>query len=131
MDDCIFCKIARGEIPCYKIYENDKVIAFLDTSPFAKGHTLVVPKNHSQDIHDIPEEDLKEVILAVKIVAKILKEKLGCAGMHLWLRNGKAAGQEVMHLHFHLVPRFEGDGIDAEAKSSYAEKDLESVHKMF
>jgi len=130
MEDCIFCKIIKGEIPCYKIYEDDDALAFLDTSPFAKGHTLVIPRTHFQDIHDISEDDLKELILAVKKVAKILKERLDCAGMHLWLRNGKVAGQEVMHLHFHLVPRFEGDGVDAEAKSGYIEEDIEKVYKL-
>jgi len=130
MEDCIFCKIVKGEVPCYKIYESEKAIAFLDNNPRAKGHTLVIPKNHFENIHDIPEQELEDVILAVKEVAKILEERLSPIGIGLLQRNGKGAGQEVMHLHFHLVPSFEGDTVIFLPKNNYQEKDFKELHKL-
>lgn len=130
MNNCIFCKINKGEVPCYKVYENNKAIAFLDIQPFAKGYTLVIPKNHFQDIHDIPEKDLQDVTLAIKHVAKILKEKLNVSGINILQRNGKGAGQEVMHLHFHLIPRFKNDKVNLEGISRYEPGDLKELLKL-
>ncbi len=128
MENCIFCKIIKGEIPCYKIYESEKTLAFLDAHPLGKGHTLVIPKNHFENIHDIPEDDLKELILAVKETAKILRDKLNPTGMNLLQRNGRGAGQEVGHFHFHLVPRFKNDAVALPPISEYVEKDIENLH---
>ena len=115
MKDCIFCRIASGEIDHARIYENDHTIAFLDISPASPkgGHTLVIPKKHYQEVTDIPDDELSEVIKTIKKVAIALKKHFG-GGFNILLNNGKEAGQYVMHTHFHLIPRFEGDGIEIE-----------------
>jgi len=130
MEDCLFCKIVKGEVVSYKIFENEKAIAFLDVNPIAKGHTIVIPKKHFENIYNIPEQDLKDVILAVKATAKILKEKLNSTGINLLQRNGRGAGQEVMHLHFHLIPRFENDSVALPPKSDYLKKDIKELYKL-
>ncbi|MBU3918685.1 HIT family protein [Patescibacteria group bacterium] len=130
MEDCIFCKIVKGEIPCYKIYENKKAIAFLDINPIAKGHILVLPKNHYENIFEIDEESIKEVALAIKNVAILQREKLGLQGMNIFQANNAIAGQTIFHIHFHLVPRYAGDNINAWPKSNYFEKDIKGLHKL-
>ncbi len=105
-NDCIFCAIADGEIPSFKVYEDDLVVAYLDINPFAKGHTLVIPKAHSEGLLDTPDEVLAAVIARVKKVAAQIKERLGCDGFNILQNNGEAAGQTVKHVHFHIVPRF-------------------------
>ena len=108
-NDCIFCAIAAGEIPSFKVYEDETVLAYLDINPFAKGHTLVIPKAHSKGLLDTDEATLAAVIARVKKVAAQVKEKLGCDGFNIVQNNGEAAGQTVRHLHFHIVPRWNGD----------------------
>ena len=102
--DCIFCKIINGEIPCYKVYENDDVLAFLDINPDSDGHTLVIPKKHFKDISDIDEDSLKNVMKGVRKVKEILESKLNIDGITLIQNNGDV--QEVKHLHFHLKPYY-------------------------
>ena len=108
-NDCIFCAIAAGEIPSFKVYEDDEVLAYLDINPFAKGHTLVIPKQHSEGLLDTDDATLATIIARVKKVSAHLKEKLGCDGFNIVQNNGEAAGQTVHHLHFHIVPRWQGD----------------------
>ena len=110
-NDCVFCAIAAGEIPCFKVYEDDLALAYLDINPFAKGHTLVIPKAHAADVLEIGEADLSELVVRVKRVAAHLKDVLGCDGFHILQNNGAAAGQTVRHIHFHIVPRWNGDPI--------------------
>ncbi|MBI5398042.1 HIT family protein [Candidatus Woesearchaeota archaeon] len=110
MTDCIFCKIIRGEIPCTKIYENHKALAFLDINPINNGHALVMPKEHHETLLDTPDEVLAETVKLAKRVAKAVKEGTGADGVNLGQNNFRAAGQLVFHLHFHVIPRFEGDG---------------------
>ena len=110
-NDCVFCAIAAGEIPSFKVYEDDLVLAYLDINPFAKGHTLVIPKAHAVGLLDADDAMLADVIVRVKRVAAHLKETLGCDGFHILQNNGEAAGQTVRHLHFHIVPRWTGDPI--------------------
>ena len=110
-NDCVFCAIAAGEIPSFKVYEDDLVLAYLDINPFAKGHTLVIPKVHAAGLLDADDAMLADVIVRVKRVASHLKEALGCDGFHILQNNGEAAGQTVRHLHFHIVPRWTGDPI--------------------
>lgn len=114
MENCIFCKIVRGEIPSYKVYETEDTLAFLDIKPFSKGHCLVIPKQHSENIFDIGDEDLKNVIVACKHIAEILKEKLNADGIRFSQSNGKVAGQEVMHFHLHVIPRYLNDNLPKE-----------------
>ena len=105
-NDCIFCAIAAGEIPSFKVYEDDLVVAYLDINPFTKGHTLVIPKAHSQDLLETPDETLAAIIARVKKVAAHLKAALPCDGFNILQNNGETAGQTVRHVHFHIVPRY-------------------------
>ncbi len=102
---CIFCKIIKGEIPSLKIFENDKVLAFLDIFPANTGHTLIIPKDHAENIFEMKEDTIAEIGKTSKIIANKLKEKLGAKGVSIFQSNGSSAGQEVMHFHMHLVPR--------------------------
>jgi len=114
-NNCVFCAIAAGEIPSFKIYEDDLVLAYLDINPSTQGHTLVIPKEHSAGLLDTPPEVLKEIIVRVQKVAAHLKAALPCDGFNILQNNGPTAGQSVFHLHFHIVPRYEGaagSGID-------------------
>ena len=108
-NDCIFCAIAAGEIPSFKIYEDELVLAYLDINPFSKGHTLVIPKRHAAGLLDADDQILADVIVRVKKVAAHITAKLGCDGFNVVQNNGEAAGQTVRHLHFHIVPRWNGD----------------------
>ena len=108
-NDCIFCAIAAGEIPSFKVYEDDLVLAYLDINPFSKGHTLVIPKAHSTGLLETDDATLAAVIARVKKVAAHITAKLGCDGFNVMQNNGEAAGQTVRHLHFHIVPRWKGD----------------------
>ena len=107
-NDCIFCAIAEGEIPSFKVYEDDLVLAYLDINPCSEGHTLVIPKAHYAGLLDAPDAALGEILSRVKKVAAHIKESLPCDGFNILQNNGPAAGQSVFHLHFHIVPRREG-----------------------
>lgn len=109
--DCIFCKIIDGEIPAIKVLDEELVIAFMDINPSSKGHMLVVPKNHAENIFEISESDLANLIKAVKRCAKAVKEALNAEGITILQLNGKASDQIVPHLHIHIIPRWENDGL--------------------
>ena len=108
-NDCVFCAIAAGEIPCFKVYEDESVLAYLDINPFAKGHTLVIPKAHAADLQGIDDAALADLVVHVKRIAAHVKEALGCDGYNIMQNNGAAAGQTVRHIHVHIVPRWDGD----------------------
>ena len=105
-NDCVFCAIAAGAIPSFKVYEDELVVAYLDINPFTKGHTLVIPKEHSQGLLDTPDELLAAIVARVKKVAAHVKAALPCEGFNILQNNGEAAGQTVKHIHFHIVPRY-------------------------
>ena len=105
-NDCVFCAIAAGEIPSFKVYEDEFVLAYLDINPFTEGHTLVIPKEHSCGILDASDETLATLVSHVKKIAGHLKKALPCDGFNILQNNGEAAGQTVMHIHFHIVPRY-------------------------
>ena len=105
-NDCIFCAIAAGEIPSFKVYEDELVLAYLDINPFSAGHTLVIPKAHTEGLLDTPDETLAAIIARVKKVAAHIKAALPCEGFNILQNNGEAAGQTVKHVHFHIVPRY-------------------------
>jgi len=126
-NDCIFCKIIKGEIPCTKIYENDKVIAFLDIVPVNPGHALIVSKEHFENIEDLPEGILFEIIKAAKKIAPVIIKAVGSNSYNLGVNNGKDAGQLVPHVHFHIMPRFENDGYKLWAGKKYAEGEMEKI----
>lgn len=109
-DDCIFCKIAAGDIPSKTLFEDEKYRVILDLGPAAKGHALILPKNHYANLFELPEEDAKEVICLAKKMATKMTEKLHCDGFNLVQNNGEAAGQTVFHFHMHLIPRYLTDG---------------------
>ena len=105
MEGCIFCKIVGGELPCFKIYEDDRVLAFADIHPIAEGHTLIIPKSHVENLHEISPDDLAAVHLASKRIAGAMGRALSPSGIAALQLNGKGANQVVMHYHLHLVPR--------------------------
>ena len=109
--ECIFCKIINGEIPAVKVLDEELVVAFMDINPSSKGHMLVVPKNHAENIFEIPESDLVALIKAVKRCAKAVKEALNAEGITILQLNGKASDQIVPHLHIHVIPRWQNDDL--------------------
>jgi histidine triad (HIT) family protein len=109
--ECIFCKIVSGEIPAVKVLDEELVVAFMDINPSSKGHMLVVPKNHAENIFEIPESDLATLIKAVKKCAGAAKDVLRAEGVTILQLNGKASDQIVPHLHIHVIPRWENDGL--------------------
>jgi len=125
--NCLFCKIIAGEIPATKIYEDDKSLAFLDINPVNPGHTLVIPKNHSENLEEISEEDLCDLIKSVKRVGGAIKESLSPNGYNVGLNNGSGSGQIVPHIHFHVIPRKEGDGHKLWSQGKYEEEEAEEV----
>ncbi len=119
MEDCVFCKIAAGKMPCAKVYENDDVLAFLDIAPATprKGHVLVISKEHFSTIADMPEETIHEVFSVVKKVSFALMKE--CEGVNVIQNNGRASGQLVPHFHVHVVPRYDKDGVHLGIWESY------------
>ena len=115
-NNCVFCAIAAGEIPSFKIYEDDLVLAYLDINPFSKGHTLVIPKAHTKGLLDTDNAVLADVIAKVKKVAAHVALTIGCDGFNILQNNGDAAGQTVRHVHFHIIPRWNGDPLTFENK---------------
>ncbi len=106
--DNIFAKILRGEAPAYKVYETDRTLAFMDLMPQVAGHTLVIPKDPAEGLHDADPEILGSTIQVVQTVAAAVKQAFEAPGIMIAQLNGPAAGQTVFHLHFHILPRFEG-----------------------
>ncbi len=129
MDDCLFCKIINGEIPSYKVYEDNDILAFLDIAPISYGHTLVVPKKHYCNFEEIPKEDLCQIIKAVKKIGKAFKYGLDLKGYNIQVNNGPVAGQVIPHLHFHLIPRKSDDGLKLWPQGKYSDGKAEEVLK--
>ena len=121
-NNCVFCAICAGEIPSFKVYEDDLVLAYLDINPFTKGHTLVIPKAHSANLLETSDETLAAVIARVKKVAAHVKAALPCDGFNILQNNGEAAGQTVHHLHFHIVPRYGNEPIAFESHEGNMEE---------
>ena len=109
-DNCIFCKIANGEIPSATVYEDETFRAILDLSPAAKGHTLILPKAHAANLFELPDETAAKALMLAKKLGAVLKEGLHADGLNVVQNNGEAAGQTVHHFHLHLIPRYENDG---------------------
>lgn len=112
MSDCAFCSIAADRAPAYRVYEDGRTLAFLDINPAARGHTLVVPKEHAESITDMRGPLVEDVFRTVQRVAAALESALGADGTSVVQSNGRAAGQEVFHAHVHVIPRYEGDAVD-------------------
>lgn len=110
-DDCIFCKMVAGQIPVTKIYEDDIVLSFLDIGPISDGHTLVIPKRHFEKLHQCPAEILGRVASCLGNIAEAVAAAMNADGYNVLCNNGRAAGQLVEHLHFHIIPRNADDGV--------------------
>lgn len=108
--NCIFCRIANGEIPSKTLYEDDKFRVILDLGPASKGHALILPKEHYADLYELPEETAGEVMKLAKKMTAQMTQRLGCEGFNLVQNNGELAGQTVFHFHMHLIPRYRDDG---------------------
>jgi histidine triad (HIT) family protein len=118
--DCIFCKIVKGEIPSTKIWENENIIAFMDIQPINKGHILIIPKEHAQLIIDLKDNILEEIIkMTKKLDISLRNSNIKCEGVNLLLADGESAGQEVFHVHFHIIPRFKNDGFGFKFPKNY------------
>ena len=114
--DCIFCKIINGELPCYKVYEDDLIISFLDINPFGVGHTLVIPKEHTTDFNSIPTDTLNHLMNKSKDIANLLVNKLSADGYTLIQNNGCV--QEVKHFHLHIIPKYDKE-FSMDVKEAY------------
>jgi histidine triad (HIT) family protein len=120
---CVFCRIAQKQAPGSIIYENETVMAFLDTRPLSEGHTLVIPKEHYKDIFDTPEEVLCHAHKISRRIALALKKAFKVDGISIFQQNGRAANQEILHLHVHVVPRYEGKKLGRFAEFSEANRE--------
>jgi histidine triad (HIT) family protein len=110
MNDCIFCKIVKGEISADKVYEDENCLAFLDITPVNPGHTLLVPKEHYENLYDLPDETLKQLAPIIKKLAIAIKKGINAEGINIGMNNERPAGQLISHAHFHIMPRFSNDG---------------------
>lgn len=126
MNNCVFCKIVKGEIPAAKVYEDEHILAFLDMQPIHKGHVLVIPKRHFKDITDIPEHELKEMIKATQKIAIAVEKATNAHGFNISMNVRKAAGQVIFHTHLHIIPRYEDDKLKTWPRGEpYKEKEIE------
>lgn len=116
--DCIFCKIANGEIPSATLYEDEDFRIILDVNPASKGHALILPKKHASNLYELPDEAASKVLILAKNMAEKMTEALNCDGLNLVQNNGEIAGQTVFHFHMHLIPRYEGDRVKVGWKPS-------------
>lgn len=132
MNDCIFCKIVRGEIDAAKVYEDDDTLSFLDVNPLTKGHCLVIPKKHFENIFDIDKEILQKIISSAKNISEKLKKSLDAPGVNLVNASGKDAEQSVFHFHLHVVPRYENDELHMNDwwQTKAKNKNLEELKKL-
>ncbi|AST90492.1 HIT family protein [Sutcliffiella cohnii] len=131
MSDCIFCKIINGDIPAAKVYEDEHVLAFLDISQVTKGHTLVIPKVHKENIYELTPELAGKVLEVVPKIANSIKAQFDPVGLNLLNNNGEAAGQSVFHYHMHIIPRYgKGDGFGAVWKSNQSDYTPEKLQEI-
>ena len=127
MNECVFCKIAAGELSAHKVYEDDLVMAFLDIAHFTKGHTLIIPKSHYEGLLDTPDELIAKIAVLAKDLAANYKPTLSVDGFNIKQNTGKIAGQAVMHYHLHLVPRYIGDSFEFKLIHPAENIDLDQV----
>ena len=125
MEECLFCKIVKGELPSSKIYEDEDTLAFLDLFPVNKGHSLVIPKEHYETIFDVPANILAKVSSVMKNVADAVKNGVNADGISIAQSNGKDAGQVIPHIHFHIMPRFKDDGLKLWPQGKYEEGEMD------
>ncbi|MEA2112992.1 MAG: HIT family protein [Patescibacteria group bacterium] len=132
MNDCLFCKIVSGEIPCHKVYEDKNFLAFLDINPANLGHTLIIPKKHSKNILEMDDELSKEMIIIIKKISKKIKTSLKSDGINILMNNEAGAGQIIFHTHVHIIPRFLDDGLKHWPSKKITNIELEKIrNKLF
>ncbi len=129
MENCIFCKIVKGEIPADIVYEDENFLAFLDITPVNPGHALLVPKKHYENLYDLPEKTLERITPLIKKIALAIRQGVGAEGINIIMNNEKPAGQLVPHAHFHIIPRFSNDGYLHWKGKPYAEDESQKVAK--
>ena len=130
-DDCIFCKIANGEIPSKTLYEDPEFRVILDLGPATKGHALILPKEHAGDLYELPEESAAKAMTLAQKIGKTMVQKLHCDGLNLVQNNGEAAGHTVHHFHLHLIPRYIDDGQSINWKPGKpTQEELEAIRKL-
>ena len=112
MNDCIFCKIAKGEIPSATVYEDDDFRVIMDISPASEGHMIILPKEHAANVYELSDATASKIYVLAKKLATALKDELDCDGINILQNNGEAAGQTVFHLHVHVIPRYKGDTVN-------------------
>ena len=120
-DDCLFCRIVKGEIPCAKVYEDEYVFAFLDIAPFKEGHALLILKEHSNTVLDVNPDHMQYVLKAIQKIAPAVMEATNAQGFHVLQNNFAAAGQTVFHTHWHIIPRSEDDTLSLWAQGAYTD----------
>ena len=127
--DCVFCKIINGALPCYKVYEDEHTLAFMDIAKDVDGHMVVIPKKHVKCILDCNEETLSHLMTAVKKISNHLVDRCGYDGVNLLNASDESAGQSVPHFHIHIIPRKKGDGLDTWPKLEGAKLTIEEIFK--
>ena len=128
MDDCVFCKIVKGELPSEKIYEDEKTLAFLDIGPINFGHTLIIPKTHFPNIYETPDAELCAMTAVAKKISQAVRDSLAADGVNIAMNNNHAAGQLVFHSHIHVIPRYTNDGFELwRSRKPYKENEAASV----
>lgn len=127
MSDCIFCRIAAGKLPAEVVLDTPRVLAFLDIAPVHYGHTLIIPKEHYQNLLDLPDDLWMEMGQASRQVARALQKSLYARGFNLGMNNFEAAGQVVFHAHLHIIPRYFSDGLRLFPQEEYKAGDMEKV----
>ncbi|MGZ4159913.1 MAG: HIT family protein [Neobacillus sp.] len=131
MSECIFCKIVNGEIPAAKVFENEHVLAFLDISQVTKGHTLIIPKVHKENLFELTPEMARNIFEVVPSIANVLKKEFEPIGLNTVNNNGADAGQSVFHFHIHLIPRYgKGDGFGAVWKNNQSDYSPQLLQEM-
>ena len=127
-EECIFCKIGKGDIPSKTVYEDDDFRAILDIAPAAKGHVIILPKNHSDDMFALSDIEASKVYLIARRLGKALKDTLQCDGINILQNNGSAAGQTVFHFHMHVIPRYDKDNVSIGwSAGQYEESEMEKL----
>jgi histidine triad (HIT) family protein len=123
VEDCIFCKIVAGDVPSERVDEDEHTVAFLDLNPWTRGHALVVSREHSQDLYEVSDADLRHAAVAAKRLAERMRDRLRCDGVNLLNACGRAAWQSVFHFHIHVIPRYDGDPLQLPTRPRQAEQE--------
>jgi histidine triad (HIT) family protein len=122
-EDCIFCKIAAGELPAETVQEDEHTLAFMDINPWTRGHALVIPRNHSRNLYEVDGEDLRHAAAASQRLALRMRERLACDGVNLLNASEPAAWQTVFHFHVHVIPRYDDDPLQLPVRPRQAEQE--------